>query len=349
MNDSGDLITDATRRIFRDLGDPRRTRADEDGAGLWAALDAAGLTRTWVPEALGGSAASLSEGFEVLRVAGEFAVSVPLGETLLAGWLLQQSDLSVPGGVITIAPVDIRDQFALDSGGKLSGAARAVPFARVADKLAVLARRDGKYWTCLVDRAPCEVIEHSNLAREPRDSIAMRGVSAAAASPAPIDFDALMLMGAAVRCMQMAGALQGILDLSVAYANERVAFEKPIGKFQAIQHSLAKLAGETAAALAAAGSAADAMNAAASFGASEFLEVASAKIRVGEAVESGAAIAHQVHGAIGFSKDHVLHRFTQRLWAWRDDFGSESYWSQKLGQLVAKSGADALWPLLAER
>jgi acyl-CoA dehydrogenase len=65
------------------------------------------------------------------------------------------------------------------------------------------------------------------------------------------------------------------------------------------------------------------------------LEVASAKIRVGEAATEGAAIAHQVHGAIGFSGEHALHRFTQRLWAWRDDFGTESDWAVRLGKLVA--------------
>ena len=66
-------------------------------------------------------------------------------------------------------------------------------------------------------------------------------------------------MGAAVRTMQMAGALEAILELAVAYANERVAFERPIAKFQAVQHNLARLAGEVAVAIAAAGSAADAI------------------------------------------------------------------------------------------
>jgi acyl-CoA dehydrogenase len=79
------------------------------------------------------------------------------------------------------------------------------------------------------------------------------------------------------------------------------------------------------------------------------LEVASAKIRVGEAAGEGAAIAHQVLGAIGFTQEHVLHRYTRRLWAWRDDFGSESVWAVKLGHLVAAKGADVLWPMLAAR
>ena len=80
-----------------------------------------------------------------------------------------------------------------------------------------------------------------------------------------------------------------------------------------------------------------------------FLEAAAAKIRVGEAAGEGAAIAHQVLGAIGFTKEHTLHRFTQRLWAWRDDFGNESFWAVRLGNRVAANGADALWPMLAGR
>ncbi len=76
---------------------------------------------------------------------------------------------------------------------------------------------------------------------------------------AGFDDDTLLTMGAAARAMQMAGALEAILDLAVAYANERVAFERPIAKFQAVQHNLARLAGEVAVAIAAAGSAADAI------------------------------------------------------------------------------------------
>src|SRR6185312_13288779 len=107
------------------------------------------------------------------------------------------------------------------------------------------------------------------------------------------------------------------------YANERVAFERPIGKFQAVQQNLARLAGETAAALAAAGSAADALAQATSIDDALFLEAAAAKIRSAEAAAEGAAIAHQVHGAIGFTQEHVLHRYTLRLLGWRDDFGNE--------------------------
>jgi acyl-CoA dehydrogenase len=135
----------------------------------------------------------------------------------------------------------------------------------------------------------------------------------------------------------------------VRYANERVAFERPIGKFQAVQQNLARLAGETAAALAASGSAADTIAQCAAFDDVVFLEAASAKIRAGEAATEGSAIAHQVHGAIGFTKEHVLHRFTLRMLSWRDDFGSESYWAAALGNMIARRGSHHFWPMLASR
>src|SRR5207247_4970660 len=109
------------------------------------------------------------------------------------------------------------------------------------------------------------------------------------------------------------------------------------------------LAGEVAAAMTAAGSAADAPAHAYTFDDAVFLEVASAKIRAAEAAQEGAAIAHQIHGAIGFTREHILHRFTLRLLAWRDDFGNESHWAAALGNRVAARGAEELWPLVASR
>jgi acyl-CoA dehydrogenase len=57
-----------------------------------------------------------------------------------------------------------------------------------------------------------------------------------------------------------------------------------------------------------------------------------------------AAACHQVHGAIGFTQEHVLHYFTRRLWSWRDEFGSEAWWNRRLGTIACSQGADAFWP-----
>jgi hypothetical protein len=56
--------------------------------------------------------------------------------------------------------------------------------------------------------------------------------------------------------------------------------------------------------------------------------------------------SYQVHGAIGFTHEHSLHRVTRRLWSWRDEFGTESHWSRELGKEVSAAGADTLWPMI---
>jgi acyl-CoA dehydrogenase len=227
-----------------------------------------------------------------------------------------------------------------------------VPFAKAAKHIAVLAQGAGGASIALVDAKAVRVEAGLTLANDHSDTVTFDKVKPSTVKSAPKGFDqtSLMLMGGVIRSLQIAGALESALDISVRYSNERVAFEKKISKFQAVQHNLAKLAGESAAALAAATSAADTIVNSADFtGDAVFLEAVAAKIRCAEAAEKGGAIAHQVHGAIGFTIEHILHRYSLRALAWRDDFGSESYWAVELGKLVANRGADELWPLVASR
>ncbi len=353
MTESDNIVAETAERIFADLADPQTINGSRDDgwkAPLWRALADAGLPLTWVSDEFDGSGASLAEGFSVLNAAGRAGLSVPLAETMLAGWLLEQAGIASPGEAMTVAPAQPRDKITLNADGTLTGTARDVPFARDARHIVVLAESSTGASIALVDASTVQIAAGLNLASDGSDTLTFKNIAPITLKPAPSGFNrtSLMLMGAAIRSLQIAGALESMLDISVRYANERVAFEKKISKFQAVQHNLAKLAGEVAAALAAATSAADAISNSADADAL-FLEVAAAKIRCSEAAEKGAAIAHQVHGAIGFTSEHILHRYTLRALAWRDDFGSESYWAVELGNLVAKRGADDLWPLIASR
>ena len=346
-NDSDNIVVDTATRIFRDLCEPATVNAAEEGVwprALWAALEESGLPLAWVPEERGGAGAGMADGFAVLRAAGRFAVPVPLAETLLAGWLLARAGIDVPAGPMTLAPVHADGNIALGAGGRLVGRARHVPFARNAGHLAVLADRSGERMVALVANDGLAVAQGKSLAGEPRDTVSFDGVVPEAVKSVEIDVDAVQCLGAAVRLQQIAGALEKILEQSVQWALDRTQFGRPIAKFQAVQHNLATLAGEVAAASAAADLAAEAcagpeINAA---------EVAIAKVRGGEAAGNGAAIAHQVHGAIGFTYEHSLHHATRRLWAWREEFGNEAVWAMRLGRLVAAEGADRLWPFITE-
>jgi acyl-CoA dehydrogenase len=143
----------------------------------------------------------------------------------------------------------------------------------------------------------------------------------------------------------MAGALETVLELSLRHAGERHQFGRPISRFQAIQQQLALLAGEVAAANIAVEAAVEAAELAGTVVDAAF-EVAAAKVRVGEAAGRATRIAHQVHGAIGFTERHSLRNFTLRLWSWRGEFGVESEWASHLGGIVARRGAEALWPTI---
>lgn len=348
------IVAETAERIFSDLADAQNINNainDSWKTPLWVALTDAGLPLTWVPEDCDGSGASLADGFSVAGSAGRFAVSIPLVETMLAGWLLAQAGLPSPVGKMTVAPARPQDRITINPDGSLSGRVRAVPFASEAAHIAVIAQGAKGYSIAQVEASACRIEAGESLGSDASDTVTFDDVKPLSTRPAPSGTTpaSLMLMGATVRSLQIAGALETMLDITVRYSNERIAFEKQISKFQAVQHNLARLAGEVAAAVAAAGSAADTMANSSSFDDAVFLEVASAKVRCAEAAEKGTAIAHQVHGAIGFSMEHILHRYTLRALGWRDDFGHESYWATELGKFVAARGADELWPLVASR
>ena len=180
-----------------------------------------------------------------------------------------------------------------------------MPFAREVQHIAVLAYRGNEPMIALAETKDCRLADGRNLAGDAANVVIFDGVKPLRSAPAPAHFEqkSTLLMGAAIRSVETAGALETVLSLSVAYANERVAFERPIGKFQAVQQNLARLAGEVAAALAVSGSAADTLAQAGTDDEAVFLEAASAKIRTAEAAAEGSAIAHQVFGAIGFTKE----------------------------------------------
>ncbi len=351
--ESDHIVAEAAARIFADLADPQTVNRAKHGFWkqvLWRTLTEAGLPLAWVPEQLGGSGATLADGFAVLGAAGRFALAVPLAETLIAGWLLARAGFELPAGAMTVVPARPLDRIKLGTNGTLSGRSLGVPFAADAQHIAVLADGDAGAAVALVAAKDCRIDNGQTPAGDASNVVTFEHVTPLrSAVAAGFDRASLMLMGSVVRSVQISGALEAILSLSVAYANERVAFERPIGKFQAVQQNLARLAGEVAAALAVSGSAADTFAQANVINDAAFLEAASAKIRCAEAATEGASIAHQVFGAIGFTKEHVLHRFTLRMLSWRDDFGNESYWAAELGKRVARRGADEFWPMVASR
>jgi acyl-CoA dehydrogenase len=334
------ILYDSAIRLFGDLVTPDVSARAEDGVwpdALWRAVEQAGY-----PDVLAEGASGMVEAATILRAAGHHAAPLPLLETMLARWLCAAGDVEAPPGALTIGPVEPEDRLDI-AEGTVSGHAGHIPWGCAAAAVVLVAGDR----LLLVERQGANFTSGKNLAGEPRDQLSsiQPGVRSAQL-PGNIDVAVLQRLGAVLRAAQMAGAMEAALEMSTRYANDRVQFGRPIARFQAIQQQLALLAEQAAAAWVAAESAAIAV---ATDRPSAALAVASAKIRAGEAAGKVAEIAHQVHGAIGFTHEHSLHRLTRRLWSWRDEFGNESYWSRELGREVMAAGADALWPTITGR
>jgi hypothetical protein len=147
----------------------------------------------------------------------------------------------------------------------------------------------------------------------------------------------------------MAGAMGQALALSIEHVNTRQQFGRPLGRFQAVQQSLAVMACEVRAVEAAAAALAARLDAVGLDVAAADFEIAAAKLRANRAVGVVTAIAHQAHGAIGFTREYELSRVTIPLMRWRGAHGNDAYWAQLLGRQVAEFGGKGLWEALTAR
>jgi len=152
--------------------------------------------------------------------------------------------------------------------------------------------------------------------------------------------DTQRLLALATTCL-MAGAMSAALELTVQYARERQQFGKSLSTFQAIQQQLALFTEEVAATNMAAAAACRARDRRPAH-----FEIAAAKLRANIAVGTVTSVAHQVHGAMGFTKEYKLQRLTRALWQWRSDYGNDRHWSDELGKVIARQGAGGFWPAL---
>ncbi|HEX3861617.1 MAG TPA: acyl-CoA dehydrogenase family protein [Stellaceae bacterium] len=332
------ILYDSAMRLFGDHVSPKLLAAAETGewpAALWDAVSEAGYL-----DVLAEGPAGMVEAAAILRAAGHHAAPIPLAETMLARWLCAAVSIAAPAGPLTVAPVE-PDELLAAAGGRVTGNAAFVPWGQKAEAIALVIGAT----VSLVPKTGARYETGRNLAGEPRDRLTgiEAGANSKSLSPNALSADLMLRIGALMRAAQMAGAMEAALDLATRYANDRVQFGRPIGKFQAIQQQLALLAEEVAASLVAVESAAQRVAEGRPYAE---LAMAAAKIRTGEAVGKVTDIAHQVHGAIGFTEEHSLHYLTRRLWSWRDEFGDEAYWAAALGRHVAAAGGAGLWPLI---
>lgn len=309
MSENRDQLAEMADGLFAQL-------RGQDFAQSWTQLEEAGFGLLLLPEDKGGFGGDWGDLAAVMRLAGKRALAAPLGEHVLAQYLLHEAGVEREGFV------------AIQSGA-------SVPWGRAAS--GVVVAQDGA-----LALASGDVSEGTSAAGEPRDRLAVTN-----SQPLNLNADLHALI-AFLRVCQTAGALDAALELAIDHTSQRQQFGRPLSKFQSVQQSIALLAIEAAAVNCAAQGAAAALDRFGVEGGASF-EIGAAKLRANIAIKSGSALAHQVHGAIGFTQDYPLHELTRRMMGWRSEGGNDAYWSERIGAQALEWGGAGLWDAMTRR
>ena len=300
------------------------------GSRTWKALADTGLTRVGLAEELGGVGGELSDAVTVIVRAAQAGLDGPLTEPLLmASHLAICTGIALPEGTLSAGiaragvespPIQQLD-IASTTAGDTTGCQHLWVIGRTGRGAAALLRTR----TDIVGAAPSGPVLHCD-------------------PSLVVDTE---LLGALGRSAQILGALRACLHLSCNYTAQRTQFHRTLSSHQVVQHTLATMATEVAAAETAVQSAVDhTANAGASLNAETSLAIAAAKVQTSIAATAVAQSAHQLHGAMGLTAEYPLQHYTSRLWAWRDEYGSEFTWSNHIAELVRCRYGGDIWRAL---
>ena len=316
---------------------------------LWRQMAELGWTGLIVPDEHGGLGESFVDLCLLLEEQGRhllpspFLPTVALGAQTIArfGSPDQQADhlpaIAAGDRIVAIARAALWDSERTgisaerDRGGYvLRGEASLVDYAAAADVFVAIAELGGALSVFLVPAGTGGVSAQPILAADGVATCIVRfdgarlpedAVLGKPGHGAPIA-RALASWGAVARCAELVGIGRRVLDMTVEYATDRVAFGKPIGTFQAVQHHLANMAVDV---LTSGSITREAAWRVATGDPRAAESTSVAKAWTSDAIARVCALGHQVHGAIGFTKEHDLQLYTRRAKAAELAFGDAHY------------------------
>ncbi|WP_354056098.1 acyl-CoA dehydrogenase family protein [Dietzia sp. 2505] len=317
--------------------------ARPDATIVWQALSEVGIGRLTAPEDTGGSGAGWAEAATLVRLSAAAGVAVPYAETdLVAGPLRRAAGLDDSAtGTATLAVLGP------------DGRARRVAWAGATDTV-LLVRRSAaaddavpRYEVADIDTGHVEITAGDGVSAVPLgDVVPPEGAGWTEVESAAVE--AAVLRGALARAVQCVGALEGMLESAIAHSTDRTQFGRALARFQSVQNLVVDIAAETVLARAAVDQAvADAMATDLTGPLSGF-RVAVARSVASQAVAVAVRNAHQVHGAIGTTYEHTLHRLTLPALQWRGEFGSAAFWESLLTDAAVAGGMDGAWPMVVQ-
>ena len=339
--------------LVREMEEDSRGYTDE----LWRQIAGLGWTGIAFPEQYGGTGGSFLDLAVLLEEIGRSLTPGPFFSTVvLGGFTVQDAGtdeqkrdvltricsgqllmtLALTEASATYEPWGIETTATREGDSfKLSGQKLFVPDAHAADILLVAARTsqsDDSAEGITLFMVPANsqgltVNQLSTISSDRQCEIAFEDVTVPAQAVLgevdggwPIIQRALQ-RAIAGKCVEMLGGADAVLEMTVEYAKQRTQFGRPVGTFQAVQHHCANMATDVE------GCRQIAYHAAwrVSEGDSAEREVSMAKAWVSAAYQRVCNLAHQCHGAIGFTKEHDLQLYTRRAKVQELTYGDVNY------------------------
>lgn len=348
LSDDQAALGDAARALLDHHASASRVQAhlasgEPFDAELWAAMVEQGWLAVTVSPEHGGIGLGWVEAAVLLTETGRRVAPVPFMPTLLALAAIADGDpvahhwiepLIDGRSIGAVAWSSRPDAFAVsgdaDQGWRITGRSELVDAASMAD-VVVVHTADSVFAVDLRDLgrpvsqpAMDETRRFSWLELYSVPAIRLGGAEAARR---------VEDRGALATCAEMLGGAEMVMELAVEYAKERVQFGQPIGSFQAVKHRCADMLVDV-----------EAMRSAVWFaawclddrdgGEDPSLAASTAKIWCGDASERVMGSALQVHGGIGFTWEHILHRYIKRSQFDRQSYGDADHHRIRLAAAI---------------
>ena len=344
MSELKEMLVETVEKIYKKHVSKEVVDVVETGGwatDVWKILYDNGILSVAIAEKYGGAQGDIEDLIGLYYLIGKYAVPIPFVETTLANFILQR----VNGEPITTsASYNVVDQGIMIQNGRIKGILQHVPWARHVEQLVTIAKEDEQLVLAQVALGDQQIITEKNLAGEARDTVVLNGKVVQQFVISEQLLTELQAYSTAAKNAQIAGAIDKVFDLTVNYSKEREQFGRPIHRFQLVQQHIAHLAGEQAIVSSAIENVTVAL-----LNGQYIDETGYTTIRLEEAIKLVTASSHQVLAAIGVTHEHSLHQYTRRLWSWREEGLTATYWKKRLAQQLLESEEQNIWAYLTSK
>jgi acyl-CoA dehydrogenase len=321
-------LTDLIRNLAEEIEAPPDGRMSP----LWSQIQELGLTAIGIAEEAGGSGGGFDDLVVAIRELAREGIATPIVEASSAAFAIGVPPQGTFDTIVVNRVVNL-------AAPTLTADLGSVPFAAEAGRVVIIGDSDIAAVPLLQDGV--DIKESSDVAGHPAGHVRLDQASHQPLTPPP-DADAVIERLSLARSAALLGSACGAYDLTRHYVTDRQQFGAALIKIPAVSAALAQMAVRIR-------NAQSALDRAISVCIGDapplrrFAAVGSARIATAGMATQVARTAHQLHGAVGVTREYGLHRHTRNLWAWRDADESERMWSSRFGAVVLSVGEATLW------